>query len=241
MLRIIGRNPDRVPMERMGEYISEFAKLLGSENSPTFRGIKKASTGLKAHIPSTRVQYAHARIIKAKDPNSANTTLGKCLHRIEGMLGADLVRSAELLNSDNNVIYLFNCPIPPSELTIKISQRGSVDGVVVGILGLDDTSHLRLQDSLGRVFNLVVKDAAIARDLATHFKGTQIRLNINGTWERTEDGWLPESGKCHVESFYLLDESPLTVTFSELLKIPNNGWSVMHNPIAEWSSIRGID
>jgi hypothetical protein len=71
MLRILQRNPDRIPMERLGEYIRLFAELLGTDNHPVFAGIKKASTGLKAAIPHDRRPYAQARLIEAKsEPTS---------------------------------------------------------------------------------------------------------------------------------------------------------------------------
>ncbi len=240
MLRIMGRNPDRIPMERLGEYIQEFAKLLGAENNPTFKGIKKASTGLKAYIPAERVHYAHARIVKAKDTSSTSSQATRSLLRIEEMLGADAISKAQLLSAANDLIYDFHCPAPQIETTIKVSQQGSVDGVVVGIQGVDNTSHVRLLDSLGRILNLVVKDALLARNLATYFKGPQIRLNISGFWVRTDDGWIPESGKCHVDDFQSLENTPPKVIFDDLLKIPNNGWSVMSDPLKNWANLRGL-
>lgn len=240
MLRIMGRNPDRFPMERLGEYIQEFAKLLGTENHPTFKGINKASTGLKAYVPTGRVHHAHARIVKAKTATSTNNQASKSLLRIEEMLGADAVSQAQLLNAANVVIYDFHCPEPQIETLVKVSQQGSVDGIVVGIQGIDDTSHVRLLDSLGRLLNLVVKDALLARNLATHFKGSPIRLNVSGVWIRTDDGWIPESGKCHVEQFQSLKDCSLKTVFDDLLKIPNNGWSVMSDPQASWASLRGM-
>lgn len=241
MLRIMGRNPDRIPMERLGEYIQEFAKLLGSENHPTFKGIKKASTGLKAYIPAERVHHAHARLVKAKTATSTSNQASKSLFRIEEMLGADAISKAQLLSAANDVIYDFHCPAPQIETLVKVSQQGSVDGIVVGIQGVDDTSHVRLLDSLGRILNLVVKDSLLARNLATHFKGSQVRLNVSGTWVRTDDGWIPESGKCHVEDFQSLEDSALRAIFDDLLKIPNNGWSIMNDPLTEWASLRGIN
>jgi hypothetical protein len=240
MLRIMGRNPDRIPMERLGEYIQEFAKLLGSENNPTFKGIKKASTGLKAYIPAERVHYAHARIVKAKDTTSTSNQATRSLLRIEEMLGADAISKAQLLSAANDLIYDFHCPAPQIETTIRVNQQGSVDGVVVGIQGVDNTSHVRLLDPLGRILNLVIKDALLARNLATHFKGSQIRLNISGVWMRTDDGWIPESGKCHVDDFQSLENTSPKVIFDDLLKIPNNGWSVMSDPLKNWANLRGL-
>lgn len=238
MLRILGRDPDRIPMERLGEYILEFAKLLGSENHPTFKGIKKASTGLKAYIPNDRVHYTHARLVKAKDP-SASSQASKSLLRIEEMLGSDSISKAQLLNSANDVIYDFRCPKPLIEDLVRINQSGIIDGIIVGIQGVDDTSHVRILDSLNRLLNLVVKDASLARDLATNFKGPNIRLHIHGPWIRSDNGWTPESGKCYVDQFEILEDTPIGTIFANLAEVPNNGWSIMSDPLKEWASIRG--
>jgi hypothetical protein len=59
MLRLLDRNPDRVPLAHLGEYLQEFAWLLGEENKPVFKGIKNASIGCLAavcHFSPYRVQ-----------------------------------------------------------------------------------------------------------------------------------------------------------------------------------------
>jgi hypothetical protein len=87
MLRIMGRNPDQLPMERVGEYIAAFADLLGAENLPTFAGIKKASTGLKAKVPYAREHHAHARMVVAKTEPSSRP--GRAMSRLQQMIDQD--------------------------------------------------------------------------------------------------------------------------------------------------------
>ena len=66
MLRIMRRNPERIPMDRLAEYLRLFADLLGAENHPVFKGIKRASTGLRAAIPLERQNHALLRLVEAK-------------------------------------------------------------------------------------------------------------------------------------------------------------------------------
>ena len=104
MLRILQRNPDRIRMDRLGEYIRQFAELLGTENSPTFKGIKKASTGLKAAIPAEREHYARLRLVEAR--TNSESRPARVLKSIEDMMGKDSIKEAQLLDSVGNVVYL---------------------------------------------------------------------------------------------------------------------------------------
>ncbi len=240
MLRIEGRNPDAIPMERLGEYLTEFAKLLGLENQPRFEGVQVASTGLMAYIPPDRVHYTNLRLVKATDPACINTEPAKHFSKINKMLGVDGIKSAQLLNTGNDLVYQFPCLQHQVETVHKLNQKGVVDGTVVGIVGADDTAHVRLLNIHNKVLNLVVKDAELAKNLAQYFKGRRLRLSVEGTWVRTENGWLPETGKCYVQTFDPLEETGITKLFDTLQKIPNNGWANLAHPIQEWKNIRGI-
>ncbi len=237
MLRILQRNPDRIPMDRLGEYIRQFAELLGTDNQPVFKGIKKASTGLKAAIPDERRQYAHLRLVEARtEPDSRPA---KFLRNIEGMLGQDKIKAAQLLDAAENVVYLFTGHAEETIQTERLHQEGTVDGVVTGLVGADDTMHLHLRDHFERDLRLVVRDEIFARELLAWFRNGSVRLYVHGTWLRTEFGWVPEANKCTVDHFESLDDTPLHEVFMALAKIPGNEWITFDDPIAEWRSLRG--
>ena len=238
MLRIMQRNPERIPMDRLGDYIREFAELLGTENQPRFKGIKKASTGLKAAIPAERQHNAHARIVEAK--GNYNSKPGRHLKTIEDMLGQDKIKQAQLLDATDNVVYLIQSHIEDLKREEKLYQQGSVDGVVTGLVGADDTMHLHLRDNSNRDLKLVVRDENMARNLLSHFRNGIVRLQVHGTWQRTETGWIPDSNKCTVDSFETLEDIPLHDIFADLATVKNNGWTLLEDPIATWESIRGL-
>ena len=236
--RIMKRNPDQVPMDRLGQYICEFAELIGKENKPIFKSVTKKSTGLAVKVPEDRISHVSDRFFDAaNDPISKP---GKVMSKLKDMLLEDGLQQAQLIDSDNNLIYLFESRAEEAEKVEKIHQYGFVDGVVVGLVGADATMHLHLRDSFNRDLRIIVKDEGLARQLLTKFRNGVVRLSIHGVWVRTENGWVPQASKCTVDSFESLDESDLASIFDELRAVPDNGWSKIEDPLKQWEEIRGI-
>lgn len=127
-------NPDRIPMERLGDYVREFARLLGVENKPRFKGIKKASTGLKAFIPPSRTHEVSIRLFQAKsDPTSR---AAKSRQVLEEMLGKDAINDAQLLDANENVVLDLHGESDDLQLH-RLQKKGVVNGVVTGVVGAD--------------------------------------------------------------------------------------------------------
>lgn len=239
MLRLLDRNPDRVPLAHLGEYLQEFAGLLGEENKPVFKGIKKASIGCLAAVPVERVHMSRARITQAKNDEASRP--GRHLRAIETLMGKDLIREAQILDQDGCVIHtIFGIKPEPSTSNDRLYQEASVDGWVTGLVGADDSMHLYVRDNFDRDLRLIVRDDAMAREILKHFRAGIIRLRVRGTWLRNDNGWAPEASKCQVLSFEPLDDTPLGEVLAAAALIPGNGWTEMKDPIAEWENIRGI-
>lgn len=238
MLRLLRWDPDRVPMARLGEYIQEFAALLGDENHPVFKGVKKASTGLKAFVPPGREHLSRARIVEAK--SNPNSKPARHLRALETMLGDDLLQEAQIIDVHDNVIYLlrgvhdFNIECP------RIHQEGTVDGVVTGLVGADRSMHLHLRDSFDRDLRLTVYDVPLARELLLRFRIGSVRVHVRGDWVRTDTGWAPEASRCTVTRFEVLEDAPLTQVFEALSRIRGNGWKELEDPLRDWENLRGL-
>ena len=239
LFRIPGRNPAQLRMDRLAEYMQEFAELLGVENNPIFAGIKNASIGIRARVPATRKLDAWKRVQTAKSyPDSAPA---RNLRRIEVLLSQDSLRSAELRDTANNVIYLFKAPEVPAMSEISIRQRGEIDGVVTGLVGGDDTMHLHLRDAFERNLKFLLRDEGIARDLLAHFRAGVVRLHVHGIWTRTDSGWAPENNRCTITSFDVLDETPAADVLAALAAAVAPGWQENQDPTAEWLALRGVN
>jgi hypothetical protein len=236
-LRLLGRNPSRVPMARLAEYMIDFAELLGKENLPVFKGVRRGSTCLLAAIPETNRPLAKVRISEAKTMPASRPA--RVLANIETKIGADGLTGGELIDSDDNVVYLFKGSKPVVSESFVVEQSGEIDGVVVGIVGADDTLHVTFRDWFGREFKLTVKDLATGQQLASRFRSGMVRCYARGKWRKQESGWLPDS-TCQLDQYVDLDESPVKMVFDNLRDIKGNGWSELEDPIAEWQQVRGI-
>lgn len=238
MLRIPRRTQTRFPMNRLGEYIREFAELLGTDNMPTFKGIKNASIGIRAAVPDSRANNSFVRIVEAR--SNPKSRAAKVLQSIQDMLGKDGIPEAELLDSTEKVIYLFKGNLEDDDQVSRIYQHGSVDGIVTGLVGADDTMHLHLRDTFDRDLRLVIRDEALARELVMLFRRGSVRLVLHGTWVRTNAGWIPESGKCTVTGFETLEDTPIGDVFRSFAAVPDNGWLEFDDPQAAWADLRGV-
>jgi len=237
MLRIKGRNPNQISMERLAEYIREFAELIGRENSPLFQGIKKASTGIKAFVPNARRPFASHRMRSAaQNPLSKAGRVFRCLER---MLGEDTISGAEVLSEDGSTIHVLHGLECADALSASVIQTGSVDGVVTGVLGSDDTVHLHMRDDEHRDVRLVIRDIAMAKKLLSHFRSKVIRVYAHGSWTQTKVGWFPDA-KCRVERFEVIDDTPLSTVLQDLDNTEGNAWKLLEDPVAFWKELRGI-
>lgn len=238
MLRLLKRNPERIRMDRLAEYIALFAELLGLDNEPVFKGIKRASTGLKAAVPEERRPRAYLRLVQSsKEPESKPA---RVVRELEHMLGVDGIPEAQLLDADSNIIRVLVGVEPANEKLDRLFQEGTVDGTVTGLVGADDTMHLHLRDQRGIDFRLVIRDEELARDILRNFRQGTIRATIEGHWLKAEHGWHPEANRCTVSRFEVLEDTPLSQVFDDLAALPGNGWAA--GPGAEdfWKELRGI-
>lgn len=237
MLRLLRRNPDRIRMDRLADYMREFAKLLGTENQPIFRGIRAASTGIQAAIPPAHQRAAYIRLQTARSaPDSKGA---QALRAIEAMMAQDQIKHAEMLNASRKVMFHLDAPAINDPVEAQIQQAGTVDGTITGIIGADDTMHLHLRDYLGRDLRLVVRNEDLARHLLSHFRLGVVRVFVHGTWIRTDQGWVPDNNKCTVDRFEALeDTSPLEI-FDAIRAIPGNGWKDLPDAAAAWRELRG--
>lgn len=236
-LRLLGRDPSRVPMARLAEYMTDFADLLGKEYLPVFKGVRRGSTCLLAAIPEANRPLAKVRISEAKTKPSSRAA--KILDSIEAKIGADGLKGGELIDSDDNVIYLFKGTKPTISETIVVEQSGEIDGVVVGIVGADDTLHVTFRDGFGREFKLTVRDLATGQQLASRFRSGMVRCSARGKWRKQESGWLPDP-TCQLDHYVDLDESPVKSIFDGLLDIKGNGWTELDDPVVAWQQVRGV-
>lgn len=238
MFRMLKRNPDRVPMDRLGEYLRVFADLLGTENCPVFKGVKKASTGLRAYVPDDRIDSVQARLKLVHSPDDSRPA--RIAAQLEAMLGDDGIKEAQLVDAHGHVLRYFHGAVAANEELLRVWQEGSVDGTVTGLVGADDTMHLHMRALDGHDVKVVVRDEALARDVLTHFRNGLVRMVVKGHWVRGSVGWYPETNKCVLKSFEVLDQAPLSEVLREFAAVPDSGWQSLQRAEDYWRELRGL-
>jgi hypothetical protein len=225
-------------MGRIGEYLTEFANLIGHDAQPRFAGMVRGSVVLRS-----REQSEHPALVRVRlrDAVSDDTTPAhRAFEKINSMMAKDGARGA-VIDRAKAVVIQFPGKVvaAPAENELTVTDSGELDGQLVSIVGADDTVHVRLQDVGGVTHKIVVTTLGLAQDLAKRFRTGWLRVRVHGTWKRTSEGkW--EALTVYADSFEDLDDMPANEALRSLQGAPGNGWSELDDPIGEWKRLRGI-
>ena len=218
--RIDAFSPETIPMKRLAQYMAELADLLGERTAVHFQKLTKGSTVLNARIdreaaPKVRDRVSLVRSGDAPaEPMRAYNALNKLL-RDDNAVG--VLRDA----APRGIIVRFPGREVAEEKFASIRQHGSIDGIVTGIRGKDDTIHITI-NSEGQQVSGCETTRAIAKQLGAKLF-EPVRLFGRGRWSRDADGvWTLIMFK--IESFDALQDIPLTNALAELRDIPTD-WS----------------
>jgi hypothetical protein len=196
-LKLLGRQPGELTLDRIAAYLRLLAQLLGVENRPTFQSVREGSVVLAASVDPSRVGAVSQRLTLAQ--TQPGTKADRPLLNIEDEMRRDGIADAELIDPTNVVLCRLHAANEP--ILYSVSQVGEIDGEITGVLGVDDTLHVRALDLHGRDVRLTLRTLQIGRDLARAFRGGPIRLHVHGQWNRTDSGWMPDSNKCFIGGF----------------------------------------
>jgi hypothetical protein len=214
--KIDAYTPETMPMWRLAQYMAELADLLGERGSVHFRRITRGSTVLNARIDREAAPKVRDRVVSVRagdapaEPMRAYKAMNKLLMD-DNAIG--VLRDA----SPRGIVVRF----PGRELVEEqfpvIRQHGSIDGIITGIRGKDETIHITL-NSEGQQISGCETNRTIAKQLGAKIF-EPVRLFGRGTWTRDADGvWLLKFFK--IESFEVLQDVPLTAALASLRAIP---------------------
>jgi len=237
-LRIRGATPRAMLLSRLGEYMRAYAALLGQGNEAKFAGIVKGSVLLRASVPSERQTETRLRLLSMRV--AANDDLMRAHDQLADMLATDAV-SGDVEDRNGVVVLELSHRKPETaQPEVIVQDTGIIDGVVVSLVGIDDTVHLRLLDSEQTSQKITVRDIAEARKLARHFRGEVLRVHVHGTWKRTGEGvWEPHT--LYLDHFEELGGESASELLNELSALEGNRWASMDDPQGELRRIRGDD
>ncbi len=234
-LKLLGRKPSDLTLDRVAGYLRLLAQLLGIENRPTFQDVREGSVVLIASVEPTRVAAVSLRLTLAQ--TQPDSKAARPLRDIEDEMRKDGIADAELIDPTDVVLCRMHAANEP--VLYSVSQVGEIDGEITGVLGVDDTLHVRVRDLQGRDVRLTVRNLDLGRDLARAFRGGPIRLHVHGQWNRTDSGWAPDGNKCFIDRYETLDAVAPGELFAQLRSIPGNGWAQVNDAMAVWADLRG--
>jgi hypothetical protein len=227
--RIDAYTPDTMPMWRLAQYMAELANLLGERGAVHFRRVTRGSTVLRAKIdreaaPKVRDRVASVRAGDAPaEPKSAFKALNKLL-RDDNAVG--VLRDA----APHGIVVKFPGRELAEEKFPVIRQHGSIDGVVTGIRGKDQTIHITIS-SEGQQISGCETTRTIAKQLGVRLF-EPVRLFGRGRWSRDADGvWILQYFK--IESFEALQDVPLATALATLRAIPTEWGDDAYNELDE--------
>ncbi len=117
-----------------------------------------------------------------------------------------------------------------------LTERGTLDGVLIRVGGKDETEPVHLLD--GDKVHLCNANREVARRLAPNLFGATLRVHGEGRWERDLDGnW--NLLRFDIRDFEPLDDVPLGEAVERLRAVQGSGWQRVSEPARELHRLRG--
>ena len=227
--------PATLPMERLAEYMAALAKMLGNTEGVHFDTVTEGSAVLE--------HYVDAEALPGVEERLAMVQSGK-----ENSEPFKAYKEINLLLEKDNAVGIFQKAAGaemisfPGRESIKpriykgIKQAGSLKGMLMRIGGRKhDVTYATLVD--GETSYHCEIPWPVAREMAKHLAAEALCVHGKGRWDRTEGGkWELKSFR--VQSFDILEDTPLTELVETLQSIPGNEWFDMEDPHQALSDLR---
>ncbi len=224
--------PETLPMERLAEYMAQFAKVLGEVDHVHFVEVGKGSAVLRARTDAVAVPKVERRLIEASrrqgDPVALKATLA-----LDDMLAADNA-IGQLLDSGGAEIIAFPGRTRPKLLEYgPFREDGVLEGVVIKVGGKDDSVPVWLQD--GENVHRCTATVEMSKRLSAHYRRGLLRVKGTGRWMRETSGtW--KMIRFDVADFEVLDETPLADVIKRLQAVTGAEWG--DDPLHELGKLR---
>ena len=230
-LKIEAYTPETMPMERLASYLADLAQMLGESTSVHFVKLEPGSTSIIHRIEREAIPKVTSRIASVRRGVGPRDSV-RAYRKINKMLREDNGRAVWKAENGTADLIVFPGHEETEPLINGISQRGSIDGEVVRIGGLQNVVPIMLkceQQELSGCWANKTVAKALARKLFE-----PVRLFGTGKWNRNDEGnWKLDIFR--VESFEALRDAPLSTALNELRAIQSD-WTAAS--FEELTSIR---
>lgn len=207
--------PETMPMERLAEYLTELAAILGEPKDVHLVDIEEGST-----IPVLRVANESVPKVKQRADavrrGDAPRDLQRAYHRVNRMLKEDNGRAVVQQGKRGAKILEFPGRDEVEEEFVGVKQQGSIDGVLIRVGGTGDSIPILLE-SEGVQQAHIYTTRHIAKALARYLF-EPIRAFGIGSWGRDVEGqWAMRHFR--INHFEPLDSTPLSAAVTDLRSI----------------------
>lgn len=223
--------PETIPMERLGQYMADLARLVGETPHVHFRRVRRGSCAIEYRVEPPAVRKVRARLEQVRHgraPQQAINAFSQInKHLREDNASAHLDRGTDQQSA--TVIKFPGRETPPEPTIGPIKQHGLLQGQVVRVGGTGDTIPVTLVGDATYYCHCSAKRIDLVRELAQYIFGQPIQVEGVGTWLRNEDGqW--ELDKFAIHAFEPLDDSSLLDIREKLRSAPASAWRKLADP-----------
>lgn len=219
--------PATIPMERLAEYLVNFARLLGETANVHFDRVVESSVALRAYADVPAVPKVQARLDSLRT-GTATVEVAKAFNDLDEMLRRDNAIGA--LAGGGVVIPFPGKRKTPPPTYGPFKQEGTIDGQVYRIGGKDETKHVHIRNG-EREYSTLIATEILALKLRHHLFGDVLRFSGTGTWFRHGNGdW--ELRKFDVTDFEPLDDAPFANVLKRLRAVPARALSSLSDPVS---------
>lgn len=231
--RIDALTPETLRLSRFVDYVDALRGVFGGADEVYFQKVRKGSAVLEFAVPQKAAQRIDKRL-RLLGSADMPADMAKQWASINRMLRRDGA-SARLMRKGGPLLAQFTGIRTPLAQEAIVHENGTLDGIVVGVRGIDDSVPVWLKTDDGVVQKCNAK-RNIARQLAPLFD-TYVRVSGKGKWRRGDDArWTLE--EFDIQSFEQLDETPLVQQVQGIQAIEDNGWNALEDAQAEWRKLR---
>ena len=237
LLKIEGRRPHEMPLEALLPYMQAIKTILGVGVALHLVGLEDASTGLALQVDRGARPEAEENALAAA-AGLARPRVQSGFERLKALAQNDN-NPVRLLRSDATEVFSVSVAVDDDVDIGPVQRDGFLQGRIVGIVGADETKHVRLLDG-ERLYTGIVATEELAVELGQHLFTEVVRLHGRGVWwRRAGAGWSLERFAAH--RYERLDGRPLPEIVADIRELRSSRWHVEADPWGELQQLRGED
>ncbi|MGH6842724.1 MAG: hypothetical protein ACREDV_11660 [Methylocella sp.] len=221
-LRIDVFSVESLPMSRLAEYMAEFARLLGDQEHVHFSHLEHGSAVLVSNIEEFAVPKVGERLQKVREGHGPKDAM-QAYKALDTLLAKDNAVASLTTEGGEEIIAFLGRTRPKPIRYGPFREYGSLDGTVIRLGGRDETIPVLLADADGAEYHCQTS-VQMSKQLASHYRGSTVRVYGSGKWVREEDGsWTLQ--QFDIDRLEVIDDSPLMDVVAKLRAVEGSDWS----------------